>query len=70
MSDNFVKLILNQQKMKTLFYSISILFLSFFLKTTVHAQAMIDVETGAVFTGYNDVRIPSCQGTLSSLRYD
>lgn len=56
--------------MKTLIYSISILFLTFFLKISVNAQANIDFETGAVFTGYNDVRIPGDQGTLFSLKYD
>jgi hypothetical protein len=31
------------------------------------AQALIDLETGVVFSGYNDVRIPGDQGTLFSL---
>jgi hypothetical protein len=56
--------------MKTLVYSISILFLHFFLKISVNAQAIIDFETGAVFTGYNDIRIPGDQGTLFSLKDD
>ncbi len=54
--------------MKTLLYSISILFLTFFLKISVNAQALIDFETGAVSTGYNDVRIPGDEGTLFSLK--
>ncbi len=34
------------------------------------AQALIDVETGLVSTGYNNVRIPGNQGTLFSLKDD
>lgn len=34
------------------------------------AQALFDIETGTVFTGYNDVRIPGDKGTLFSLKYD
>lgn len=33
----------------------------------LNGQAIIDVETGVVFSGYNDVRIPGDQGTLFSL---
>lgn len=36
----------------------------------VHAQGFVDVESGAAFTGYNDVRIPSETGTLISLKTD
>jgi len=36
----------------------------------VNAQAIIDFETGPVFAGYNDVRIPGDQGTLFSLKDD
>ncbi|MCB2219214.1 MAG: hypothetical protein KQI35_02380 [Bacteroidetes bacterium] len=36
----------------------------------VNAQASIDLESGAVFTGYNDVRIPGDAGTLFSLNTD
>jgi len=32
-----------------------------------HAQLQLDVETGLVFSGYNDVRIPGDTGTLISL---
>lgn len=56
--------------MKILVSSISILFLAYFLNTSAHAQATIDLETGAVFTGYNDVRIPGDQGTSFSLKDD
>jgi hypothetical protein len=34
------------------------------------AQLVIDVEGGAVFTGYNNVRIPGNTGTLFSLKDD
>ena len=40
------------------------------LVSVVVAQAFIDVETGAVFTGYNNVRIPGDSGTLFSLKTD
>jgi len=36
----------------------------------VNAQAYIDIESGAVFTGYNNVRIPGASGTLFSLKTD
>jgi len=56
--------------MKTFIYSISILFLILFSKITVNAQAIIDFESGSVFTGYNNVRIPGDQGTYFSLKDD
>jgi hypothetical protein len=56
--------------MKTIIYSISILFLTFLLSISVKAQATIDLESGAVFTGYNNVRFPGNQGTLFSLKDD
>jgi len=34
------------------------------------AQLQIDLESGAVFSGYNDVRIPNKTGTLISLKDD
>ncbi len=36
----------------------------------LNAQANIDLETGLVITGYNDVRIPGDIGTLFSLKDD
>lgn len=56
--------------MKTIIYSVSILCITFFITTSVKAQALIDVESGLVFTGYNDVRIPGDQGTFFSLKDD
>jgi len=35
--------------------------------SSLKAQALIDLESGVVFSGYNDVRIPGDQGTLFSL---
>lgn len=40
------------------------------LASSIKAQALIDLETGPVFTGYNDVRIPGDQGTFFSLKDD
>ncbi|MDG1106782.1 MAG: hypothetical protein P8N26_11545 [Cyclobacteriaceae bacterium] len=34
------------------------------------AQALVDVETGSVITGYNDIRVPGDLGTLFSLKDD
>lgn len=36
----------------------------------MNAQAIIDLETGPVFTGYNNVRIPGDLGTYFSLKDD
>ncbi|MBK8845935.1 MAG: hypothetical protein IPO27_04895 [Bacteroidetes bacterium] len=56
--------------MKIITCSISIMLLTFFLKTTAKAQAIFDFETGAVIIGYNDVRIPGDVGTYFSLKDD
>jgi len=51
----------------------SIIFLLFLLvlpALNMHAQATLDLETGVVVTGYNDVRIPGDEGTLFSLKDD
>jgi hypothetical protein len=45
--------------------------ISFFSHTAVvNAQTNVDIESGAVFTGYNNVRIPGDTGTLFSLKND
>ena len=54
--------------MKHLFRSSIILFFTVFLSATSNAQAILDLETGAVFTGYNDVQIPGDLGTRFSLK--
>jgi hypothetical protein len=38
--------------------------------SSIKAQALIDLESGLVFTGSNDVRIPGDEGTLFSLKDD
>jgi hypothetical protein len=43
------------------------LLLLYLIASPVQAQVEIDLETGAVFSGYNDVRIPGDTGTLFSL---
>ena len=40
------------------------------ITTSLNAQVSMDVETGLVSTGYNDVRIPGNQGTFISLKDD
>jgi hypothetical protein len=35
--------------------------------TQVKSQAVLDIESGVVFSGYNDVRIPGTGGTLFSM---
>lgn len=56
--------------MKHLLYELAILFLIVFQATSMSAQAMLDLETGAVFLGYNNVRIPGNLGTNFSLKND
>jgi len=46
-----------------------VLILSFNIYS-LNGQASLDLETGAVGTGYNNVRIPGDQGTLFSLKDD
>jgi len=56
--------------MKPIIYSISVLLLTFSLTIPVKAQFQIELESGLVFTGYNNVRIPGDQGTFFSLKDD
>jgi len=56
--------------MKAFIFSVSVFFLTLTLSTSLQAQAVIDLESGLVFTGYNDVRIPGDQGTRFSLKDD
>jgi len=53
------------QKSK-MFWLIS-LFSLFIFASLLHAQLKLDIETGGVFSGYNDARIPGDGGTLFSL---
>ena len=56
--------------MKTLIYAITILLMTSFFSISVNAQIEIDLESGLLFSGYNDVRIPGDEGTLFSLKDD
>jgi hypothetical protein len=56
--------------MKTIFFSIFTVALAFCSAIPGKAQALIDVESGLVFSGYNNVRISGDQGTLFSLKDD
>jgi hypothetical protein len=58
--------------MKNIFPVTAVLLaISFFGMTSfVNAQAFVDLESGAVFTAYNNVRIPGDVGTLFSLKND
>jgi len=47
-----------------------ILSISVCLTASLNAQVILDVETGIVSTGYNDVRIPGNEGTFISLKND
>lgn len=61
---------INILDMRNLFYPLSFLLLLFSQPLTVKAQAIVNLETGAVFNGYNDVRIPGDNGTRFSLTDD
>ncbi len=58
--------------MKTKIFKIITLSLLFFCikVNNLYAQVNIDLESGVVITGYNDVRIPGDVGTLFSLKDD
>ncbi|MDO9254404.1 MAG: hypothetical protein Q7U54_02740 [Bacteroidales bacterium] len=56
--------------MKKIIISTFLTFMLFCWASSIKAQALIDLETGAVFTGYNDVRIPGDEGTFFSLKDD
>lgn len=56
--------------MKSYIYSISVLCLGLLFSASAKAQARIDLESGMVFTGYNNVGIPGDEGTRFSLKDD
>jgi hypothetical protein len=56
--------------MRPLLSVIFLLFTLIFPGVNVKAQTSIDLETGVVSTGYNDVRIPGDEGTFFSLKDD
>jgi len=55
---------------RLIFTATIFLFISFFSSAPLDAQISLDLESGFVSTGYNDVRIPGNQGTLFSLSKD
>jgi hypothetical protein len=57
-------------KNKLLFSSTFLALTLTFNVFSVNGQASFDIETGAVATGYNNVRIPGDLGTLFSLKTD
>lgn len=56
--------------MKKNIYIIFLIILSAFSTVLSHAQPAVNIETGVVFSGYNNVRIPGDGGTLFSLNGD
>ncbi len=57
-------------KNRLLLFSTSVLLILLFNIYSLNGQASFDLETGALGTGYNNVRIPGDQGTLFSLKDD
>lgn len=57
-------------KYKIFFLAANLMFIISFSVISLNGQASFDIETGAVATGYNNVRIPGDQGTLFSLKDD
>ena len=55
---------------KKLINNLFIILFSILLPTSVLAEIIVDFQTGPVFTGYNDVRIPGENGTKISLSDD
>ena len=55
---------------KILFLSTFFVLILSFNVLSLNGQASLDLETGAIGTGYNNVRIPGDQGTLFSLKDD
>jgi hypothetical protein len=53
--------------MKKIITSFTLLGFIFLLAAKVMAQVDFDIESGAAFSGYHDVRIPGDEGTLFSL---
>jgi hypothetical protein len=64
-----LRVFMKNEKRKTLTASL-IIFMSVCPTISINAQISMDVETGLVSTGYNDVRIPGNEGTFISLKDD
>jgi hypothetical protein len=52
---------------KNINFSMALLGVVFLFTPKAFSQIDLDIETGAVFSGYNDIRIPGDKGTLFSL---
>ncbi len=52
---------------KIINFSMALLGVVFLFTPKAFSQIDLDIETGAVFSGYNDIRIPGDKGTLFSL---
>ncbi|MBW6500539.1 MAG: hypothetical protein K0B05_04015 [Bacteroidales bacterium] len=61
---------INIKTIKTLLISALFSLLIIVLPGSLNAQFTLDLESGLVSTGYNDVRIPGNEGTLFSLNED
>ena len=57
-------------KNKFLLLATCLIFIMLINFLSLNGQASLDLETGAVGTGYNNIRIPGDQGTLFSLKDD
>jgi len=57
-------------KNNSILISVYFVFVVIFIHPPVKAQLSLDIESGAIITGYNDVRIPGDEGTLFSLTDD
>ena len=57
-------------KNKLILTAICLVFFLSFNTISLNGQASFDFETGAVSTGYNNVRIPGDQGTFFSMKDD
>ena len=57
-------------KNKLLLSELCFMLILSFNSLSLNGQASLDLETGAVATGYNNVRIPGDQGTLFSMKDD
>lgn len=62
--------VLKKIKINYCFHKLSLLLLIVGLNTIVKSQPMLDLESGVVFSGYNNVRIPGNLGTDFSLKND
>jgi hypothetical protein len=56
--------------MKTILFAVAAFLMSFCTASALNAQAQLDLESGLLFTGYNDVQIPGKQGTRFSMKDD